>query len=230
MLKVCHVCGEEKEHKSWKATTCNDCLDSGVKWCSSCETTQPIDNFHLCRGKPMGMCKPCECKRSSQGKLDNGYHSRPEVRLANNKRSAEWHKRDQANADRRREVLDRHNERKRERYANDAEFKERLIEYHRQRKTDMPGHMTGTDWQKCLEYFSHTCAYCGSTENLTRDHVVPVVIGGSNNPNNVIVACRSCNSSKHDKSMHSWYRGTPFFEAARLAKIEVWIGGSNERY
>ena len=32
MKKICNICGQEKEHKSWKATTCNDCLEKGIKW------------------------------------------------------------------------------------------------------------------------------------------------------------------------------------------------------
>lgn len=36
MSKVCNVCGLEKEPKSWKAHTCNDCLGAGLKWCPAC--------------------------------------------------------------------------------------------------------------------------------------------------------------------------------------------------
>lgn len=40
------------------------------------------------------------------------------------------------------------------------------------------------------------CRYCGSTDRLTVDHVIPRVMGGSDCATNLVVACRSCNSSK----------------------------------
>lgn len=40
------------------------------------------------------------------------------------------------------------------------------------------------------------CAYCGSTENLHIDHVLPVFRGGSPELENLQVLCRSCNLSR----------------------------------
>lgn len=42
------------------------------------------------------------------------------------------------------------------------------------------------------------CEDCGSTDDLTVDHVVPVALGGPMlpGPEGVRVLCRSCNSSK----------------------------------
>ncbi len=42
------------------------------------------------------------------------------------------------------------------------------------------------------------CAYCGSKESLTIDHVVPRSRGGGSTWDNLITACRSCNSKKGD--------------------------------
>lgn len=44
---------------------------------------------------------------------------------------------------------------------------------------------------------SHTCRYCRSTENpLTIDHVIPIALGGSDKPDNLVAACRDCNAGK----------------------------------
>jgi hypothetical protein len=43
------------------------------------------------------------------------------------------------------------------------------------------------------------CAHCGSTDDLTIDHVVPVAKGGLDDPGNLQVLCRRCNSSKRDR-------------------------------
>ena len=45
----------------------------------------------------------------------------------------------------------------------------------------------------------HTCRYCGATAPevpLRVDHVVPVALGGSDDPSNLVAACEPCNSGK----------------------------------
>ena len=44
---------------------------------------------------------------------------------------------------------------------------------------------------------NHTCRYCRSTENqLTVDHVTPVALGGTDDPANLVAACKDCNAGK----------------------------------
>lgn len=48
---------------------------------------------------------------------------------------------------------------------------------------------------------NHTCRYCRSNANeLTVDHVVPVSLGGSDKPENLVAACRDCNAGKSSSS------------------------------
>jgi 5-methylcytosine-specific restriction endonuclease McrA len=42
------------------------------------------------------------------------------------------------------------------------------------------------------------CFYCGQKAD-TLDHIVPVVKGGTHSIGNLVSACRSCNSRKHDR-------------------------------
>lgn len=43
----------------------------------------------------------------------------------------------------------------------------------------------------------YTCRYCRSKDNpLTIDHVMPVALGGSDDPSNLVAACKDCNSGK----------------------------------
>ena len=51
------------------------------------------------------------------------------------------------------------------------------------------------------------CVYCGSTENLSLDHVIPFSRGGSDNPENLVTCCKSCNSSKGAKTPSEWIGG-----------------------
>ena len=45
----------------------------------------------------------------------------------------------------------------------------------------------------------HKCQYCGSTRNLTIDHIFPTSKGGDNSWENLVVACMPCNTRKGDK-------------------------------
>ncbi len=46
-----------------------------------------------------------------------------------------------------------------------------------------------------------TCRYCRSRDNaLTVDHVVPVALGGSDDPSNLVAACKDCNAGKASAS------------------------------
>lgn len=52
------------------------------------------------------------------------------------------------------------------------------------------------------------CFYCGaeiSKENLTADHVFPRIKGGTNDMDNIIFVCKSCNSSKGKKDLLEWF-------------------------
>lgn len=48
------------------------------------------------------------------------------------------------------------------------------------------------------------CFYCGSFDNPTLDHVIPVVRGGKHSIGNLVVACKSCNSRKSKKTIMEW--------------------------
>lgn len=50
-----------------------------------------------------------------------------------------------------------------------------------------------------LKRDGHRCRYCGATApdvQLTVDHVIPLALGGDNNPSNLTTACRDCNAGK----------------------------------
>ena len=57
-------------------------------------------------------------------------------------------------------------------------------------------------WKKKLK--EAKCYYCDGVfkkESLSMDHLVPVVRGGRSLKNNVVVACKKCNSEKKYKTL-----------------------------
>ena len=70
--------------------------------------------------------------------------------------------------------------------------------------------------------FDHCCAYCGDLPIfLTIDHVIPRSQGGTNEPNNLLPACKNCNESKGSKSLSTWYTHKNHrYTAARWEKIK----------
>lgn len=54
-----------------------------------------------------------------------------------------------------------------------------------------------------LKRDNHSCRYCGGSApdvKLTVDHVVPVALGGTDNPDNLVAACADCNAGKSSTS------------------------------
>lgn len=60
--------------------------------------------------------------------------------------------------------------------------------------------------QRVFERDGHKCRACSSRENLTIDHVVAVIVGGTDEFENLQTLCRRCNSSKGRKEAAAWRR------------------------
>lgn len=48
------------------------------------------------------------------------------------------------------------------------------------------------------------CVYCGTNQMLTLDHLIPRFLGGEDSGDDLVCACRSCNSSKNKKDLLDW--------------------------
>lgn len=85
------------------------------------------------------------------------------------------------------------------------------------------GTYTIEQWNKSLDYFNHACAYCGTTTDLTIEHIIPVSKGGTHYIYNLIPACSACNYSKNDRDIMVWYPSRPSYTEARLLRIHTWF-------
>ena len=48
-----------------------------------------------------------------------------------------------------------------------------------------------------LRHLHAKCEECGTTENLTVDHKVPLASGGGNDETNIRILCRRCQNKYH---------------------------------
>ena len=67
---------------------------------------------------------------------------------------------------------------------------------HRARKVGNGGRHTQNQWLELCAKFEFRCVCCFRITYLTRDHVIPLLMGGTDNIENIQPLCRSCNSRK----------------------------------
>ncbi len=78
--------------------------------------------------------------------------------------------------------------------------------------------LTDAEWSS-MKVAWGGCAYCGATEGaLQRDCVLPISRGGRYTLDNVVPACRSCNTSKCNDEVTGWLRRKRLDERAFLLR------------
>ena len=90
-------------------------------------------------------------------------------------------------------------------------------------RTTSPGEAKRIWRREIKEKWEHKCAYCGSTENLTIDHIIPQSKGGIDFTKNVVCACHDCNQSKGHEHWKLWYVQQDFYTEDRFDKILEWM-------
>lgn len=81
-------------------------------------------------------------------------------------------------------------------------YKAKISARYRARKNINGGSHTIGEWETLKAQYNYTCLSCGKREphiKLTKDHIIPISKGGSNNIENIQPLCQPCNSSKYVK-------------------------------
>ena len=103
-----------------------------------------------------------------------------------------------------------------------------LLQRYHAKKKELDATLTVEQWEQIKGSFNNKCAYCGMTEEehknifnqtLHQEHFIPLSKGGEYTHNNIIPACRSCNSSKQDKDFFEWYPQQKFYSKRREQKL-----------
>jgi hypothetical protein len=65
--------------------------------------------------------------------------------------------------------------------------------------------MSGTmrEWKQEQE-LPKECVFCGAKENLKTDHLIPQNRGGSDDPDNHVLTCKTCHVSRNNMGIFAW--------------------------
>jgi 5-methylcytosine-specific restriction endonuclease McrA len=211
---VCKACGELKPHEAHGL--CRVCYDhqrreahaGKLVICKACGEEKP----HYAKG----LCRQCynhqhyEANRKEILAQKQQYYeaNRKEI-LAQKQQYYEANRKEilaqkqQYNAEHREE---RSAYKQRHREANPEKHRENE---HRRRARKNGATIGPVDEAAVYELYGHRCIYCGATEDLTLDHVIPLAAGGAHSEDNLVVACRSCNASKNARPLEEWLETWP---------------------
>lgn len=174
------------------------------KACSVCKQVLSLDNFSNKNNTKTGKasaCKPCTSKQKAASYLRNIEHNkkyRKDYYQKNSKlvkaRAAKWAK-----------------DNPKRQYARSRKWllsKPGLANnYSHRRRAKVRNLESFVISQKFLtRLYQSPCVYCGSTQMITQDHVIPVDKGGRHSEGNLVPACQSCNSSKANLLLMEWKR------------------------
>ena len=164
------------------------------KLCITCRRKKERSEFYKCKRWSDGLdysCKKC------RGRLNAA--SRKKLRR-DPERLALFRKKENA--------------RQKAKYAADPEFRAKVAAYKRlhyaankeqylcnvskrkARKLGSGGSHSDEAWRQMLALFGGKCLCCGKAERITKDHIIPVARGGTDDITNIQPLCIWCNKSK----------------------------------
>lgn len=112
----------------------------------------------------------------------------------------------------------------------DPDFADKARLQARKRKAMLRGNtavlVTPSQIRSRFAEFGNRCAFCNidlmtlPKRKRTVEHLIPIIKGGPHSLSNIVPSCLSCNASKSDRDIETWYRRQPFFKEARWRKIK----------
>lgn len=220
---ACTKCGTPKTTiKQRYSPLCAQCaynsfkrvVVDGKQQCTQCGDWKTLGQFYKQKNLTLGI-RP-ECKSCADKRVADAHAAKHEKRLQYSRTSyyrnieknkvtaklyRETHKEEIAkkNKAKRESLKDYYKAKGHEWYLKN---KDKVMTKLRKRLAIMKGSggvFTEKDWQEVLARYGRACLNCGSTENIVRDHVMPVIKGGRNDKYNIQPLCGHCNNVKHAK-------------------------------
>lgn len=160
------------------------------KRCSKCGETKLVSEFYKRKGRSgyLSICKTCRGKISIDIDKLKEYRKnhRLKYKALRNEQSKQWNR---AHPEKHRQSNNKYQK-------NNPDVSRQITKNRRERKKNAGGTISKQEWLDVLEKYGNKCLCCGSREFIQMDHVVPLIVGGSNTIDNVQPLCRSCNSKK----------------------------------
>jgi 5-methylcytosine-specific restriction endonuclease McrA len=157
------------------------------KACSRCKQILPFSAFNKKAATPTGYASACaNCTNSGKRNLT------PEQRDRKNFMKRQWAKN---NPDKIKQINQNSYARNPEQFINNAARRYAKIK-------NVDRHLVTNKELKRLQ--QSPCLYCGSTQLIEIDHIIPIARGGRHSIGNLAPACRACNRNKTDYLLMEW--------------------------
>lgn len=182
-----------------------------MKFCKYCGDTKPKDQFPRRTASPDGLAY--KCKLCQKAYSDQRYKADPEKAKASARRwaTANRERRDdirRASAERRREdtrsIKAAHARRRRSENPERHRLQGRLDAFKRRQREAAIAPADRRAVELIVAAARGCCTYCGNRGPLTLDHITPLADGGDNAWDNLLPACKLCNSSKQAACVADW--------------------------
>jgi len=195
-------------------------VTQGTKICSKCRLCKTVSQFYLCIDASDGLtsrCKECSdlaTKESNARRNPSDIKAVKQAWYTNNHEyilahyatkklerseiSRRWAK----NNPEKRKAADR----KRKQSPQGRLYNQVYTGIRRARKKAIEiNDFTRGEWLILKDEFAGMCAYCGiEPASLTQDHIIPIKKMGSHTYENIVPACKSCNSRKGAKDLQDF--------------------------
>ncbi|WP_299831402.1 HNH endonuclease signature motif containing protein [uncultured Metabacillus sp.] len=211
-------------------------MEKEMKKCTVCGENKPLDDYYMQKKTskkkgtfyvPKAECKECSKKQTLKWQYDNYDYWKTIVAKRDATPEKKMKTREAARLQRER------GDQKKWRKNNP----DKTREYSFYKQMNGTHNISNEEWVACKEYFNNSCAYCGLSEEKHKNkfnqrlHKEHVDHEGSNDLNNCVPACRSCNGSKWIFDLEEWYNEeNKNFTKERLIKIYKWINEDYKKY
>lgn len=179
-----------------------------AKTCNVCQTIKPLDNYGKRASTKDGLsatCKDClNARHRARRLIKRDQILAIERRYKAKVRDEPWLKQKTRERNQRLYYADVEASRA---YYRDLRAKNKdsvAAANRKQRAKRKNAEVFAVSKKELNRIYASPCVFCGATENITLDHVIPLSRGGRHSVGNLQALCFSCNHRKHAKFMMEW--------------------------